>query len=128
MLRTNTILVADGDENVLRGVKALLASDGYDVRTTKDFDEAKRALREGGVELIIAGVRMGAYNGLHLALRSRVGQPRRPVIITHDSRDSWYQREALECGAQFVVDPVHNPELRELVHSLVAAPSHAFPK
>ena len=48
---------------------------GYGVTATADFQEAKRLLDAHGPDLLIADVRLGPFNGLHLVIRTHFRYP-----------------------------------------------------
>src|SRR5438128_2275133 len=82
-----TILLVNADHMALWRIEAQLSAEGYVVMAVPSFDAAKGVLSSVGADLVVADVRLAAYNGLHLAARSQVEAPNRPVIITHVSYD-----------------------------------------
>jgi FixJ family two-component response regulator len=104
------ILLVDADRAVLKRTEALLSAQGHLVIAVSSFQEAKRNLYTVNPDLLIADVRLDAFNGLHLAARSRLDFPNLPVIITHAWADPGLEREAERQGAAFVVNPLENPD------------------
>ena len=61
-----------------------------------------------------------AYNGLQLAIRSRLDHPNLPVIITNEWPDATFEAEAKRQGAIFVAAPLDNPEFLRIVRMAIA--------
>jgi len=114
-----TILLVNADHMALWRIEAQLSAEGYVVMAVPSFDAAKGVLSSVGADLVVADVRLEAYNGLHLAARSQVEAPNRPVIITHVSYDPVLETEARHLGAVFVVNPLGNPAFLQQVRAAV---------
>jgi DNA-binding response OmpR family regulator len=98
----------------------MLSQAGYLVSSTAEFGEARRRLLMAPPDLLIADVRLGAYNGVYLVLLARAEQPDMPAIVTHHMADAVIEAEAKRAGALFVVTPLKAPELLEMVGMLLA--------
>lgn len=125
-LRSGQILVVNADAAVLVRLETMLTAAGYQTVGTTSFTEARSLLERSGFELLIADVRLGAFNGLHLAARCQESEL--AVLVTHSTSDAWFALEAQRFGAQFVADPANNPELLRMVRR-IAVPlgaSHRF--
>ncbi len=128
------ILVVDTDRAVLKKTETLLSREGHLVISASSFHEAKHLLPTVNPDLLIAAVRLGAYNGLHLAIRSRLDYPNLPVIITHAEADPVFEYEAKRQGAAFVVNPLENPSFLSSVQSALeqhgrpASPARRWPR
>jgi FixJ family two-component response regulator len=119
------ILLVDADRAVLKRTEELLAAEGHLVIAVSSFQEAKSHLYTVSPDLLIADVRLDAFNGLHLAARARIDYPKLPVIITHASADRVLEREAERQGAAFVVKPLENPDFLTSVQSALDRHRHA---
>jgi DNA-binding NtrC family response regulator len=119
---SNQILVVNADRTVLRELEVALTAEGYRVVGATSFEGAAQALVDGGIELVVADVRLGPFNGLHLAARCRHDGARRPVIITHDAPDPWFEQEATSLGAVFVAAPLHDDTLVRTVRRTIGSP------
>lgn len=127
------ILLVDADRAVLKKTEALLSAEGHLVVAVSSFQEAKRLLHSVSPDLLIAGVRLGAFNGLHLAARSRLDYPNLPVIITHAEADPVFEYEAKRQGASFVVNPLENSDFLRgvqsaLEHRRAPPPARRWPR
>lgn len=114
------ILLVNADRAVLKRTEALLSAEGHLVVAVSSFQEAKRLLHSVSPDLLIAAVRLDAFNGLHLAVRSRLDYPNLPVIITHAEADPVFEYEAKRHGAAFIINPLENSDFLSGVQSALA--------
>lgn len=106
-----SILIADGNVAALAEVTDWLMKAGYHVMSTTSFDEASRLLEKRQPDLIVADVRLGAFNGLHLVVRSRSGNPDRPAIVTNAFTDPVLEAEAWRLNAIYMLKPLDRERL-----------------
>jgi DNA-binding response OmpR family regulator len=92
-------------------VANLLRRSGHDVRVAVDFEAAIRALAEYSPDLLISQVRLGAFNGLHLVIRSYADHSSMRAILLDSRHDSVLERDAQRNGAAYLVEPVGAAEL-----------------
>jgi hypothetical protein len=95
------VLVEPND--LARGLIQAAASRLGDVESFGQFETARARLRMGAFDYLVTNVRLGAYNGLHLAylIAAGVGAPR--AIVYSDERDAGLAREAQRAGAFYEV-------------------------
>jgi len=110
-----SVLVVDVDPEDLRSTVPLLRSAGYRVSTAAGFDEAKKQLSAEAPDLLITGVRLGSYNGLHLILRGRIDHPAMAAIVTTHFPDPVLEAEARRQHAEFLLRPVADGDLLDAV-------------
>jgi DNA-binding NtrC family response regulator len=115
MSAKRSVLVVDSDSSDLVSTVLLLQSAGYHVVSAKAFDEAKQLLAGEAPDLLITGLRLGQYNGLHLILRSRTAHPAMAAIVTSPYHDSVLEAEAQRQRAGFVVRPIPDSAFLEAV-------------
>ena len=60
------VLIIDDDAAYLSACSTILSGDGHQVVACANFDEGRRRLAQDTFDALIADVRLGAYNGLHL--------------------------------------------------------------
>jgi FixJ family two-component response regulator len=113
------ILLVDADRVLLRRIEELLSEAGHLVAAVSSFLEAKRLLDSVSPDLLIVGVRLGAFNGLHLAVRCRLEHPLLPIIVTNTSADSVLEAETPIQGAIFISNPLQDPEFLSQVKEAV---------
>lgn len=109
------ILVVDEDSDARIGIVSLLSHAGYHVTSVGSFREAIRVLSTEPPALLITELRLGAFNGLHLVIRSRESHPEMAAIILTSFRDPVLEAEAQRQGAAFVTKPVDNAALQAIV-------------
>jgi two-component system response regulator RegA len=104
-------------EPVLPDALALVeaaSSLGFHVTVADTFQEALERLRVPPA-LLIADIRLGEYNGLHLVLRGKAARRDLAAIVTSAVADSVLQNEAEQLGATFVMKPTSGQELRAAI-------------
>lgn len=117
------LVVADARER--HQLNLLLTHGGYSVVMADSLEHGRLRLASTSPDLLIASVRLGAFNGLHLAIWAHQNYPDLPVIITHDRPDAVLERDSAMLRADFVVDPLRNPEFMAAVTTAVGPPPAA---
>jgi len=113
------VILVNADPRALRHLEALLSDDGYLVAAIDSFLEARDLLNSVTPDLLVADIRLERFNGLQLAIRSRLEHADVPVIVTHFQEDPVAEAEAKRYGGSFIAAPVENPEFLPHVRSLV---------
>lgn len=93
---------------------AAATSLGFHVTVANTFQEALERLRVPPV-LLMADIRLGEYNGLHLVLRGKAARRDLAAIVTSGIADPVLQPEAEQFGATFVLKPTSAQELRAAI-------------
>jgi FixJ family two-component response regulator len=106
------ILIVEDHEATRLGLQALLIKAGYDVRSAGSFAEGRRAIADEPPDLLIADLRLGAFNGLQLVAGIPVGLP---SIIVTGFPDSVLAADARKLGALYITKPVNPDKLLTLV-------------
>jgi len=101
-----SILVVESDPFDLSDMVRLLERAGYRVATAAAFAEAKHLLASGSPDLLITGLRLGPYNGLHLVLRSRTDHPTMAAIVVSRFADPVLEAEAHRQHADYLLRPM----------------------
>jgi DNA-binding response OmpR family regulator len=96
------VLMIDDDEAYLGLCTIIFRDDGHDVTASSDFIEGRRLLADGHFDALIADVRLGAYNGLHLIA---LAAPSMIRIALSAFLDPVIRRDAEQAGARFIVKP-----------------------
>ena len=113
------ILLVDDDPNLLVVLSERLTSDGFDVATARDGQEALKRLATGWPDLLIIDMMMPRLDGLSLA-REIKGRADLPIIVLSaiDAGDS--KADILdEIAEDYVTKPYHYPELRARVNRVL---------
>ncbi|HMF98912.1 MAG TPA: response regulator [Vicinamibacterales bacterium] len=114
------ILLVESDRTVLGRTEALLTTAGHLVAAVSTYHDAKHLMDSVSPDMLIVGVRLDAFNGMHLAVRCRREYPLPPVMITSPGPDAVVAMEAERIGAIFFVDPANNPEFLPRVAAALA--------
>lgn len=93
---------------------ATVSSLGFHVTVADNFHDAQERLRVPPV-LLIADIRLGEYNGLHLVLRGKSARRNLAAIVTSAIEDGVLQSDAEQMGATFMIKPVSAKELRAAI-------------
>ena len=104
--RTRRILVVDDDLGFLEGIEMALSSPGQEVHAFGNFEDARAALRTMTFDALLTDVRLGAFNGLQLALIARTGSPDIRIVVISGTDDPVLRGEASAIGAEYLVKPV----------------------
>lgn len=109
------ILVLDDDEHTLAGIVELLRDAEYLVTAAATYDAAKRLLNLGTYDLLIADIRLRAFNGLHLIRQSHSEHPEMGLMIITGYDEPMMEVEAGRYGAEFVRKPIRPAAFLEAV-------------
>jgi DNA-binding NtrC family response regulator len=112
------VLIVDDDPAVLDGLKAGFEQAGKPVVTSAGFHDARRRLLEEHFDVLATDVRLGAFNGLQLAVIGRDRNPEMRIIVFSGFDDPVLQAEAARLGAHYLVKPVSLGRLLEVIASL----------
>jgi DNA-binding response OmpR family regulator len=105
------VLVVDDQPDVLRTLAHLVASGGYQVDTRLRFDEARHYIDVTPPDLLVVDVRLGAYNGLQLALHMRNARPDAPIVVLSAYDDPMIRKETERIGARWLSKPISRKAL-----------------
>jgi putative two-component system response regulator len=106
------ILVVDDDPAVASSVSELLQQHGYRTVLASDTDDARRRLRQGGVNLVVCDVRLPSESGLSLAQEIACDHPEVGVVMMSGWGDLRTADAAFESGADtFLAKPFRADEL-----------------
>jgi DNA-binding NtrC family response regulator len=106
-----TVLVVTPTPSIATTVFAWLTDAGCAPSVVSSFAAAKQQLDEQP-SLLISEVRLGEYNGLHLALRA---QSRGVPAVLIGEPDSVLQREATQFGAIYLAGAVDAQQLLSVI-------------
>jgi CheY-like chemotaxis protein len=99
-------------------------SAGYHVDLAADFDDARNRLNASSHDLLVADVKLGAYNGLHLAILTRGRSLATRTLLIGDS-DRVLQREAERERAVYLTPPLNEQAFLAAVSGILGAHSPA---
>jgi DNA-binding NtrC family response regulator len=111
----SALVVDPSDHDRAVSVFALIGA-GFRVSATGSYHEAKAWLVTHPPLVLVTEVRLGAFNGLQLALRAESMAPRITVVVTTGFEDPLLRREAEQAGATFALKPLTGDELLAAVY------------
>ena len=115
------VLIVDPDIDSQRAMVTLLGTGRYQTAVADGFAPAVQLLESARPNLLITVVRLGQFNGLHLVVRGRAGNPRMAALVIDDSRDPVLAHESKKVGATaYLVRPVDSAELLRRVAGALA--------
>ena len=104
-------VVAEPDPDARALIASALASVSFQVTTASTFLTARNEISDRRPILFVAEHRLGVFNGLHLARRARLEQPRAVLILTSRAFDPISARDAEDLGATQMVPPITPDDL-----------------
>jgi DNA-binding NtrC family response regulator len=120
-----SVLVVDHDEQMLGLVEHWLAEAGYDVVTCSNFEAARYLLATLPLDAVVTDLRLGAYNGLHLALRASQMASPAAVIVMSAYDDIVLRRDTATFGGRFMLKPLARESLLEELSEALSATAAA---
>ena len=105
------ILVVSTKGEKSTAMVSLLEASGHSVVFALDFDAAVKALLEQPPDLLIADVRLDAYNGLHLAAICHSDYPTTSMMLLDTRDDRITKTEARRLRATHLVEPIADADL-----------------
>ena len=117
-------LIADPAAESRTFAASTLAAAGFRVAVADCFESAQRLAETRRPSLVLADVRLGQYNGLHLILSVRFNYPHVAGVLTYDIPDPTLAAEAMRSGVTFVAKPVGPQELLAAVFRTLWRPAN----
>ena len=118
------ILIVDDDPSLLEALERSFLEAGQDVRAYGSFEEARRVLQTTRFDALITDVRLGAFNGLQLAVIGRDTYPDIRLIVFSGFDDPVLRTEAEHVGATYMVKPVTGAQLLAVLQQANAREGH----
>lgn len=113
--RTRRVLIVDDDLSLLAAIERAFQDAGENVVATSTFEEARRVLRDQAFDVLVTDIRLGAFNGLQLAVIARHSYPSIRLLVFSGFDDPVLRAEAEHLGAQYLVKPVTSAHLLSLI-------------
>ena len=110
-----SLLIVDDDLPLLHALSRYLSEKGFQVTSCSTFEGAKQQIGASRPDIVVTDVRLGAFNGLQLALLARDVRPDARVIVFSGFDDPVLKEDARRAGASYMVKPVTGRALVEAV-------------
>jgi DNA-binding NtrC family response regulator len=109
------LLIVDDDQSLVEVLERALSEAGLDVVAHTTFEGAREALRSERFDALLTDVRLGAFNGLQLAVVARDLYPDMQIVVFSGFDDPVLRSEAEHIGATYVVKPITSQALAQLL-------------
>ncbi len=114
------ILLVESDLQRSAAIEQALVQAGYFVTAVTSFEAASLPASRSKPDLLITAVRLGRFNGLHLAARFRADYPGIPIVVVGDEGEVGLAAEAMQFQARFVPQSTASGQLVEFIGELLA--------
>ncbi len=104
--RVRKILLIEDEADLLAAMSRSFREAGLEVLPCATFEEGREALRKQSFDALLTDVRLGAFNGLQLAVVARDLHPEIRIIIYSGFDDPVLRAEAERIDATYLVKPV----------------------
>lgn len=99
---SSRILLVDSDIEASAAFERLLVGAGHIVTAVTSFEAMALPASWIQPDLLLTAIRLGRFNGLHLALRFRLEHPGVPIIAIGDEAEVGLAAEAMQLRVRFV--------------------------
>ena len=113
---TAIVLVVESDARARGQIADWLQDAGYVIQEADTFERARRLLHVTPPDVLVAGLRLGAFNGLHLIISARATHPELRAVLLSSTEDAALATEARRSDARYLVQPIQ----RDLLLAAVA--------
>ena len=111
------LLIVDPELPCREAVERVLTTGTGNFATgVSSFQEAKQRIALAPPDLLVTAVKLGAYNGIQLVLRTT---PDLPSVVIDDSYDPVLEKEATSAGAVYLTRPLEDAALAGVVERLL---------
>jgi two-component system response regulator GlrR len=109
------LLIVDDDVSLLDAMQRALRDSLRLVVACDSFEKARQMLKDQTFDALITDVRLGAFNGLQLAVMARDMHPEMRLIVFSGFDDPVLRADAEQIGAAYLVKPVASTDLLKLL-------------
>jgi DNA-binding response OmpR family regulator len=114
------VVLVDDDVSLLHALEDCLTDAGHDVIAFEQFEAAKNYLTTAEFDVLVTDVRLGAFNGLQLAILAKLEHPETTAIVLSGFDDPVLRSEAASIGAVYCLKPISRDELLTGIHGVSA--------
>ena len=114
------IFLVDPDPQGAATLAQALVHYHYSVTVVSSFEEVCALAASQRPDLLITSVRLGKFNGLHLAARFRADYPGLPMIVLGDDDELALAADAIRLQARFVPKSTPCPDFIRYIDELIS--------
>ncbi len=104
--QTQRVLIVDDEPALLDALRSALKRAGHDVVACRTFEDAREQLLTEEFDALVTDVRLGAFNGIQLAVIARDQSPSIRIVVFSGYDDPVLRAEAERLGGTFLLKPV----------------------
>jgi len=117
----NKIVIVDDDEFMREGLEETLCSEGHDVVSFENGEDAVRYLADGSAAILITDMRMPGMTGMELLEKAHKADPKLPVIMMTAFATIETAVEAMKKGAfDYIMKPFDAAQIEVVVQKALA--------
>ena len=109
------VFVVDDEPALAESLKLGLINHGHDVDMSRSFEDARRRLLAESFDVLITDVRLGAFNGIQLAVIARGNNPTMRIVVFSGFDDPVLRTEATALNATYLVKPVSAETMNRVI-------------
>ena len=109
------VLIVDDEPGFLDGITTALECEGREIAGCSTFEDARNRLLTEDFDILLTDVRLGAFNGIQLAIIAHDRNPDIGLVVFSGFDDPVLRAEASGVGAQYLVKPVTAVQLLDLM-------------
>jgi two-component system response regulator YesN len=109
------VLVVDDHPDVLQTLLRFLSFGEYQTVGLTCFAQAKRYIEREQPDILVTDVRLGAFNGLQLALCLRTRHPAAGIVVLSAWDDPTLREQTARLGARYHLKPLTKTQLLDAV-------------
>ena len=115
--RLKRVLVVDDEPTLLEAMRMSFERAHREVVACRTFEEARERVLTEYFDCLITDVRLGAFNGLQLAVIARDRNRDIGIVVFSGFDDAVLRQEAEHLGATYLVKPVSSERLHEFIEN-----------
>lgn len=104
--RLKRVLIVDDEPSLLEALRTALERAGNDVVACRTFEDARQQLVTEEFDALITDVRLGAFNGIQLAVIAHSKAPGMNIVVFSGFDDPVLRAEANRLGASYLIKPI----------------------
>ena len=116
------VFVVDDEPALAESLRLGLQNHGHDVEMSRSFEDARRRLLDEDFDVLVTDVRLGAFNGIQLAVIGRGKNPNMRIVVFSGFDDPVLREEARALNATYVVKPVSAEQMNQVITSPAEPP------